>query len=271
MKLDNRALKLRGKLFQEYLQHDYRSTDRKKELDADTPGSDWVIVYSYDDNNSDWLAVTQSNYEYFMKRLGSDHTLDEWKYSNQRILWANVAIPDVWYEVEDLHYALDRHYDLDGTRSAELQWGMDIQFIEENKPKYLLETPPDDWAESVLHWIQENGSGEFDYRRIGEACYQLGLMSGGYCPKGHVHFRSTEENHWTWFVTIDESAAAHDRYDQWVQEENGAMLTKVLPGFLGTHVPYPGQYNEEWDEDVIDRIDGKYICPKCGAIMEDKE
>ena len=263
-------MNVRAQLLKEYIHKDYYSDKRKKELDADTPGSDWLIVYDYDDSNEAWVATTQSNYEYFMKRLG-DNCLDEWKWRNTRPLWANMANDFVRYEVEDIRYALERHGDLDSDRSTQIQEMLDIEYIEDNKPKYLLEEPPDEWAWHIHHWITNHGSGEFDHKRIDEAAYALGFLSGGYCPTGHVHYHSTTKEHWTWYITVDETDAAYDRFKQWQQQAAGAMLTEVLPGFTRTHVPYPGQYDAEMDCDVVDRVNGKFICPKCGATMEDKE
>lgn len=196
MKLDSRALKLRGKLLNE-LRGDYRDRNRKAELDADTPGSDWLIVYSYNDDNMAWLAISQSNYEYFMKRLG-DNCLDEWKYSNYRTLWANVAIQEVWWEIEDLFYALDRHADLNGDRSTELQEEMDIEYIESCKPTHAHSHLPEDWAWRIYSWITRQGSGEFRVGRIEEAAAALGFLTRCECPNGHFALNSDEKEHWLW-------------------------------------------------------------------------
>lgn len=252
-----------------FLERDYRRQDRKEWLDKDWDGSDHQIVYAYyDDGDS---AIDQANYELFMQKLGENNFFDYWERPNQRALWADMANEESFWKIVDLYADMENCSDLNPERSAELQYAIDIDYIESCKPTHLQENPvPENWASKVQSRVFDWGS-KLEPDTIQEAAHALGFLTMLYCENGCVRYISTTDNHWSWYVYSDNSAAAHERYHTWLQTVTAQTISPVIEGFVRTFDPYPTQGENEYGEQIIDYIDGKHICPHCGAEMVEKQ
>lgn len=146
-----------------------------------------------------------------------------------------------------------------------------ITSIRACKPKHLQKDPePKRWAERVATWLDQNDY-SIDDDAVQEAAFSLGFLTMLYCENGCMTYVSNTKDHWSYYIDADSSGAAHDRYHTWLQTVTAQTISPVIEGFVRTFDPYPTQGENEYGEQIIDYIDGKHICPHCGAEMVEKQ